>query len=64
LPWQLENYLIAPRIQRHTVSMSATAVLPAALIGGTVLGLAGALMAIPIAAALAGLMPACRGNAA
>jgi len=49
---QLENYLIAPGILRHTVSMSAAAVLLAALIGGTVLGLVGALMAIPIAAAL------------
>jgi len=49
---QLENYLIAPRILRHTVSMSAGAVLLAALIGGTILGLVGALMAIPIAAAL------------
>ena len=35
---QLENYVIAPRILRHTVSLSAAAVL-AGLIGGTVLGL-------------------------
>jgi predicted PurR-regulated permease PerM len=49
---QLENYLIAPRILRQTVSLSAAAVLVAALAGGTVLGLAGALMAIPVAAAL------------
>jgi predicted PurR-regulated permease PerM len=49
---QLENYLIAPRILRHTVSLSAAAVLMAGLIGGTVLGLVGALMAIPIAAGL------------
>src|ERR1700730_9105430 len=49
---QLENYLIAPRILRHTVSLSAAAVLLAGLIGGTVLGLIGALMAIPGAAAL------------
>ncbi len=49
---QLENYFIAPRILRHTVSLSAAAVLLAALIGGTVLGLVGALMAIPVAAAL------------
>jgi predicted PurR-regulated permease PerM len=49
---QLENYVIAPRILRHTVSMSAAAVLLAALIGGTVLGLVGALMAIPITAGL------------
>ncbi len=47
---QLENYLIAPRILRHTVSLSAAAVLLAALIGGTVLGLVGALIAIPVAA--------------
>jgi predicted PurR-regulated permease PerM len=49
---QLENYLIAPRILRHTVSLSAPAVLLAGLIGGTVLGLIGALMAIPVAAGL------------
>jgi len=49
---QLENYLIAPRILRHTVSLSAAAVLLAGLIGGTVLGLVGARMAIPLAAGL------------
>jgi predicted PurR-regulated permease PerM len=49
---QLENYVIAPRILRHTVSLSAAAVLLAGLIGGTVLGLVGALMAIPVAAGL------------
>ncbi len=49
---QVENYFIAPRILRHTVSLSAAAVLLAGLIGGTVLGLIGALMAIPVAAGL------------
>jgi predicted PurR-regulated permease PerM len=49
---QIENYLIAPRVQRQAVSLSAAAVLLAALIGGTVLGLIGALMAIPVAAGL------------
>ncbi|MEW2303834.1 AI-2E family transporter [Streptomyces sp. NPDC006655] len=49
---QLENYLIAPRVLRNAVQMSALAVLLAALIGGTLLGLIGALMAIPIAAAI------------
>jgi predicted PurR-regulated permease PerM len=49
---QLENYLIAPRILRTTVSLSAAAVLVAGLIGGTALGLVGAVMAIPVAAAL------------
>jgi len=49
---QLENYLIAPRILRTTVSLSAAAVLLAGLIGGTALGLVGAVMAIPVAAGL------------
>jgi predicted PurR-regulated permease PerM len=48
---QLENYLIAPRVLRTTVELGAAAVLLAGLIGGTVLGLVGALMAIPVAAA-------------
>ncbi len=48
---QLENYLIAPRVLRTTVELGAAAVLLAGLIGATVLGLVGALMAIPIAAA-------------
>ena len=47
---QLENYFIAPRILRSTVSLSAPAVLLSGLIGGTALGLIGALMAIPVAA--------------
>jgi predicted PurR-regulated permease PerM len=49
---QLENYLIAPRVMRNTVDLSAVAVLLVALIGGAVLGLVGAIMAIPIAAAV------------
>jgi len=49
---QLENYLIAPRVQKQAVSLSAAAVLLAGLIGATILGLIGALMAIPVAAAL------------
>jgi predicted PurR-regulated permease PerM len=49
---QVENYLIAPRILRSTVNLSAVAVLVAGLIGATALGLVGALMAIPVAAAM------------
>ena len=49
---QLENYLIAPRIMRGPVQLSPAAVLLAGLIGGTALGLVGALMAIPITAGL------------
>ena len=49
---QLENYLIAPRVLKTTVELGAAAVLLSGLIGATVLGLVGALMAIPVAAAL------------
>ncbi|NUO55906.1 MAG: AI-2E family transporter [Hamadaea sp.] len=49
---QIENYLIQPRVMRNAVDLSPVAVLVVALIGGTVLGLVGALMAIPIAAAV------------
>ncbi len=49
---QVENYLIAPRVLRNTVDLSAVAVLLVALIGGSVLGVVGAIMAIPIAAAV------------
>jgi len=40
---QLENYLIAPRILKNTVDLSSIAVLLAALIGGTILGVVGAM---------------------
>jgi predicted PurR-regulated permease PerM len=53
---QLENYFIAPRVLRNTVDMPSVAVLLAALLGGAVLGLVGALMAIPIAAAIKVIM--------
>ena len=48
---QLENYFIAPRVLKTTVELGAADVLIAGLIGATILGLVGALMAIPIAAA-------------
>lgn len=51
-----ENYLIAPRVLRNTVNMPSVAVLLVALIGGSLLGLVGAIMAIPIAAAVKVLM--------
>jgi predicted PurR-regulated permease PerM len=49
---QIENYFIGPRVLRHSVDISAAAVLLAALIGAAILGVVGALVAIPIAAAL------------
>lgn len=48
---QFENYVITPRVMRNAVDLSPVSVLVVALIGATLLGLIGALMAIPIAAA-------------
>jgi predicted PurR-regulated permease PerM len=47
---QVENYLLVPNVFRNTVDMPSAAVLLVALIGGGLLGLVGAIMAIPIAA--------------
>ena len=47
---QFENYVVQPRVMRQAVNISAAAVLLAALIGATLLGFVGALLAIPIAA--------------
>jgi predicted PurR-regulated permease PerM len=49
---QIENYLIGPRVLRYSVDISAAAVLLAALVGAAVMGVVGALVAIPVAAAL------------
>ncbi len=49
---QIENYVIQPRVMRQAVNVSAAAVLLAALVGATLLGFVGALIAIPIAASL------------
>ena len=49
---QIENYIIHPRIMNRAVDISPAAVLLAALIGGSLLGFVGALMAIPTAASI------------
>ncbi len=49
---QVENYVIAPRVMQRTVSVPGTVTIVAALVGGTLLGLLGALLAIPVAAGL------------
>ena len=49
---QFENYLIAPRVLRNTVELPSVAVLLVALIGASMLGIVGALIAIPIAASV------------
>lgn len=52
----VENYLIAPHVMHGSVQLRAGAVLLATLIGGAALGVIGALMAIPIAAAIQQLL--------
>jgi predicted PurR-regulated permease PerM len=47
---QVENYLIQPRVQGRTIQMSAPVIILAVLIGGSLLGVVGALLAIPCAA--------------
>jgi predicted PurR-regulated permease PerM len=49
---QVENYVIAPRIMTKAVDISPAAVLLAALVGASLLGFVGALMAIPAAASI------------
>lgn len=49
---QLENYVIAPRVMQKTVAVPGAITVVAALAGATLLGVLGALMAIPVAAGL------------
>jgi predicted PurR-regulated permease PerM len=54
LAWsQVENNVLVPRVMGHAVKLNPLVVLVALLIGNQLLGLAGALFAIPAAAALA-----------
>lgn len=49
---QFENHLIQPQIQKRTVNVSPFVTIVAVLLGGTLLGILGALLAIPIAASI------------
>ncbi|MDX6226377.1 MAG: hypothetical protein QOE64_2753 [Frankiales bacterium] len=49
---QVENFVIYPRVMRKSVSVPPVVTVIAALIGGTLLGVVGALLAIPTAAAV------------
>jgi predicted PurR-regulated permease PerM len=48
---QFENYFIYPRVMRKAVDVPAPLTIVAVLLGGALLGVVGALLAIPIAAA-------------
>lgn len=47
---QLENYLIAPRVMRRTVNLSPPVVIISLMVGGSLAGMLGALLALPVAA--------------
>lgn len=49
---QVEAYLVSPRIMAHAVRIPAAVVVISVIAGGTLLGVLGALMAIPTAAAV------------
>lgn len=49
---QIEAYVISPRVMNRAVSVPGAVVVIAALAGGSLLGLLGALIAIPVAASI------------
>jgi predicted PurR-regulated permease PerM len=49
---QIENYLIYPKVMSHSVEIPGALTVIAALVGGTLLGVVGALLAIPTAASI------------
>jgi predicted PurR-regulated permease PerM len=49
---QVENYLIYPKVMSHAVEVPGVVTVIAAVIGAALLGVIGALLAIPIAAAI------------
>lgn len=49
---QFENYVLVPRVMQRTVDVSPITTVIAVLIGGSLLGVVGALLAIPVAAAI------------
>jgi predicted PurR-regulated permease PerM len=49
---QVEAYLLTPRVMNRTISVPGSLVVIGALVGGTLLGLLGALVAIPVTASV------------
>ena len=49
---QIENYLITPRIMKRSLSIPGLVTIVAALLGTSLLGLVGGVLAVPIAAAV------------
>lgn len=49
---QFENFVLVPRVMRRAVDVSPAATIVAILVGGALLGVVGALLAVPTAAAI------------
>ena len=49
---QIENYVFTPRIMKRTLSVPGAVTIIAALIGSSLLGLVGGLLAVPVAASI------------
>jgi predicted PurR-regulated permease PerM len=49
---QVESYVISPRIMQRSVDIPGAITVVAALVGGSLMGVVGALLAVPVAAAL------------
>ncbi|HBR90326.1 MAG: AI-2E family transporter [Microbacterium sp.] len=49
---QIEAYVLTPRVMNRTISIPGSLVVIGALVGGTLLGLLGALVAIPVTASI------------
>ncbi|MEX0797332.1 MAG: AI-2E family transporter [Acidimicrobiia bacterium] len=48
----IENYLIAPRVMKRTVDLSPPVVIISLMVGGSLAGVLGALLALPVAAVI------------
>ena len=49
---QIENYVVTPRIMKRTLNVPGAVTIVAALIGSSLLGLVGGLLAVPVAASI------------
>jgi predicted PurR-regulated permease PerM len=50
---QLENHLVVPKVMERAVALHPLAVIIALLVGGELLGITGAILSVPVAAAIA-----------
>jgi predicted PurR-regulated permease PerM len=49
---QVENYLIQPAVMRQAVELSGFATIAVVMLGGALLGVVGAVLAVPVAASV------------